>query len=543
MSEQGKPEPPKTSIEEEVLPTEGGEKKLTKKEERMLKRQQESEAKGKFEIVSDPEAANFGEFERIQSKFKTTRKFYRLSQIPDHKAGEKVWIRVSAQKIQALGKSVFLTLRESNVTLQGVLFQSDETPKPMIKFVSQIPSESIIDIFGTLGTPETPIKDCSISDLEIKVEKLFLITKAMALPLQLESCGTPYYEEKDEVATVDSKTGIPKAGMDTRLNYRWVDLRHPLGQSIMRVSNAVSHLFRTHLINKGFTEIFTPKIIGGTSEGGSEIFRLSYFGNDACLAQSPQLYKQVACACSGFQRVFEVGPVFRAERSNTHRHLCEFTGLDFEMTFIEHYHEVLDEFSELFIAIFKGLKEMCGKDIETIHKYHNFEDLEFLEPSLRITYAEGIKLIQEANIPEISEIKFGDDLKTRHEQELGKIIKKKYHTDFFMMDKYPLCLRPFYTMPDPENPELSNSYDFFIRGEEILSGAQRVHDPVLLAERIKAMNIPTSGLQWYIDAFKMGAFPHGGGGIGLGRVVMLFLGLPNIRQATWFPRDPKRLMP
>jgi aspartyl-tRNA synthetase len=134
-------------------------------------------------------------------------------------------------------------------------------------------------------------------------------------------------------------------------------------------------------------------------------------------------------------------------------------------------------------------------------------------------------------------------LSTENEKKLGDIVREKYDTDFFFMDKYPLSVRPFYTMPDPENPKLSNSYDFFIRGQEILSGAQRIHDPELLKERAKAWGIPLEDIASYINSFCYGAFPHGGGGIGLERVVMLFLGLPNIRKAAWFPRDPKRITP
>ncbi len=293
------------------------------------------------------------------------------------------------------------------------------------------------------------------------------------------------------------------------------------------------------MISKDFVDIQTPKIIGGASEGGSAIFTLKYFGSDACLAQSPQLYKQMTAACSDFERVFEIGPVFRAENSNTHRHLCEFHGLDMEMAINEHYYEVLDVFSDLFIAIFDGIGKHFRPQLEAIRAQHPFEDLVYLNPSLRITYEEGLKLLEGAGY----KIPFGEDLNTEKERALGAIVKEKYGTDFFMMDKYPSSLRPFYTMPDPADPRVSNSYDFFIRGEEILSGAQRIHDPALLAQRATECGIPVHTIQSYVDSFKHGALPHGGGGIGLERVVMLFLGLPNIRKASMFPRDPARLFP
>lgn len=206
------------------------------------------------------------------------------------------------------------------------------------------------------------------------------------------------------------------------------------------------------------------------------------------------------------------------------------------MAINEHYYEVLDVFSDLFIFMFDELNKRCKDEIEAVRAQHPFEDLVYTRPSLRITYAEGIALLREAGI----DISDHDDLSTPNEKLLGKLVKEKYGTEFFMMDKYPLSVRPFYTMPCPEDASLSNSYDFFIRGEEILSGAQRVHDPELLAERAAANDIPLHTIQGYVDSFKHGALPHGGGGVGLERVVMLFLGLPNIRKSSLFPRDPVR---
>mmetsp|Transcript_20561 Transcript_20561/g.28929 ORF Transcript_20561/g.28929 Transcript_20561/m.28929 type:complete len:303 (-) Transcript_20561:98-1006(-) len=301
----------------------------------------------------------------------------------------------------------------------------------------------------------------------------------------------------------------------------------------------VGHLFRQCLVNKGFVEIHTPKLIGGASEGGSDVFPLDCFGQEACLAMSPQLHKQMTAACSGFERVFETGPVFRAENSNTRRHLREFTGLDLEMAIHEHYDEVLQVFSDLFITIFDGLNSKCENELERIREQHPFEDLKYLQPTLKITYAEGCKLLREAGIDQDDY----EDLSTINEKKLGDIVREKYNTDFFFMDKYPLAVRPFYTMPCPENPKLSNSFDFFIRGQEILSGAQRIHEPELLIERAKAWDIPIDSIQSYVNSFRNGALPHAGGGIGLERVVMLFLGLPNIRKSAWFPRDPKRISP
>jgi aspartyl-tRNA synthetase len=279
-------------------------------------------------------------------------------------------------------------------------------------------------------------------------------------------------------------------------------------------------------------------MISTASESGATVFKLGYFKTHAFLAQSPQLYKQMAIA-SDFERVFEIGPVFRAEDSNTHRHLTEFVGMDFEMAFHEHYHEVMDMMDKLFVSIFRGLTERFGKEIAAVHKQFNREPFVWLEPSLRIEWPEGIAMLREAGV----EIGDFEDISTPQEKLLGKLVKEKYGTDFYILDKFPLCIRPFYTMPDPANEGYSNSYDLMMRGEEIMSGAQRVHDPEMLVERAKSHGLEMEEIASYLEAFTFGCPPHAGGGVGLERVVMLFLGLPNIRKTSLFPRDPKRLTP
>jgi len=195
--------------------------------------------------------------------------------------------------------------------------------------------------------------------------------------------------------------------------------------------------------------------------------------------------------------------------------------------------------SDLFIYIFDGIADRFKNELEIISIQYPFEPITYHRPSLRLTFKEGIDLLREAGVA----AEYNEDLSTPQEKALGQIVKEKYGTDFYIMDKYPLAVRPFYTMPDPENPELSNSYDLFIRGQEIVSGAQRVHDVNLLIERANHWKIPLDTIQSYIDAFRHGVLPHAGGGIGLERVVMLYLGLQNVRKTSMFPRDPKTLFP
>uniref|UniRef100_A0A915NZS4 Aspartate--tRNA ligase, cytoplasmic n=1 Tax=Meloidogyne floridensis TaxID=298350 RepID=A0A915NZS4_9BILA len=302
-----------------------------------------------------------------------------------------------------------------------------------------------------------------------------------------------------------------------------------------KLQAAICEAFRSNLNKRGFIEIHTPKIISAASEGGANVFEVSYFKGSAYLAQSPQLYKQMAIAAD-FDKVYTIGAVFRAEDSNTHRHMTEFVGLDLEMAFKFHYHEAMLTVAELMCEIFAHLQKNFQPEIEAVRKQYPSEPFIFTEKPLIIQYSQAVSMLREAGVEQGDE----EDLSTPNEKLLGRLVRERYSTDFYVLDKFPLAVRPFYTMPDPLDERYSNSYDMFMRGEEILSGAQRVHDPVLLTERAKIHNIDLEKIRAYIDAFKYGCPPHAGG---LERVTMLFLGLGNIRLASLFPRDPKRITP
>ena len=292
------------------------------------------------------------------------------------------------------------------------------------------------------------------------------------------------------------------------------------------------------MIKNNFIEIHSPKMIGGASEGGANVFHFKYFDKPACLAQSPQLYKQMAL-CADFDRVFEIGPVFRAEDSNTNRHLCEFTGLDMEMTIKEHYFEVLDMLADMLVHLFEGIQKNYAKELEVIRQQYPFEDFKCKTPVVKLHFKDGVNMLKAAGIEQGD----FDDLSTESEKFLGKLVKEKYDTDFYMLYGYPADVRPFYTMLDPHDQRYTNSYDFFMRGEEITSGAQRIHDPEMLTERAKNFGIPVETIADYINSFKYGAPAHGGAGFGLERIVKFYCNLHNIRKSSLFPRDPKRIVP
>jgi aspartyl-tRNA synthetase len=491
-------------------------------EERQAQRAQEEEEQ-------ESSASNFGDLPVIVSSSMSDKVWVPVKELGADLEGQSVLIRARVQRKRMVGQGVFLLLREGVATVQAVAFKGGSISKAFIQYCSSIPSETVVDVRGTLVRASEEISSASITSFEISMEEVHAVTRA--------SENIPFLVEDASRRTDEDG---PQVNQDTRLDYRWIDARTRANQAIFRINSGVCMLFREFLLANDFVEIHSPKLIGGTSEGGSEVFRLDYFGRDACLAQSPQLYKQIAAACSGFGRVFEIGPVFRAENSNTHRHLCEFTGLDLEMVFHEHYYEVMDMIGRMFNFIFDGLNERFQAELEAVQSQYPFEPLRYCDPPLRLTFQEGLQILAEdADI----HLDPNEDLSTADERTLGECVRQRYNTDFYMMDKYPLAVRPFYTMPCPHNPEHSNSYDMFIRGQEILSGAQRVHDPELLASRAEEHEIPVDTIQSYIDSFKHGAEPHAGGGIGLERVVMLFLGLNNIRKTSLFPRDPRRLFP
>jgi len=506
-------------------------KKLEKdrlKAEKKAEKQAQLAAAAAEENADDCSEGKYGDLPLIQSKEKTNRVWTDVKDIDLSKKNQSLLVRARLHTSRGTGKQCFVMLRQRQYSIQALCAVNESISKQMVKFTTNITKESIVDVEGKVVSVDQLVTSASQQDVELHVEKIFVVSKAdPRLPLQIEDASRP---ENDE--------SLAHVNQDTKLDNRIIDLRTVTNQALYRIQAAICHLFREHLNSKGFVEIHTPKIISAASEGGANVFKVSYFKGNAYLAQSPQLYKQMAIA-GDFDRVYTIGGVFRAEDSNTHRHLCEFVGLDVEMAFKEHYHEVVQHIGDLFISIFKGLRDRYQHEIDTVGKQYPCEAFKFLEPSLVLTFPEAVNMLRENGV----EIGDEDDLSTPNEKFLGKLVKAKYDTDFYILDKYPLAVRPFYTMPDPNDPKASNSYDMFMRGEEILSGAQRIHDPEMLTERAKLHGIALDDIKSYIDSFRYGCPPHGGGGIGMERVLMLYLGLGNIRKTSMFPRDPKRLTP
>ncbi|CAF9940552.1 hypothetical protein IMSHALPRED_002073 [Imshaugia aleurites] len=454
--------------------------------------------------------------------------------------------RVSNVRAQS-AKLGFLVLRDGFDSIQVVIAEGggQSISRQMIKWCGALSAESLVRVTGLIKAPVEEVKSTTISHHELHLESIYIIAEAPEqLPVQVKDCNQPPPREEEGEA---EKEGIPNVGLKARLDNKVLSLRAPASAAIRELESEVTRLFFEYMIEHKFTNIQPSYLAGAATEGGAGVFEVKYFEEKAFLTQSPQFFKQMAIA-GGMKRVFSIGPVFRAENSNTKRHLTEFTGLDFEMTIRHHYHEVLEFGEKLMIHIIRGLQtEAYPKKLTNTIREAGYPDAgTFQLPpgdnAVRITFAEAKALLAEAGIDGGEP---HSDIDTSQEKALGKLILAKHATDFYTIDAYPRSLRPFYTHPSPSDPALTHSYDFFMRGQEIMSGAQRIHNYNDLAEsmRQKGLRSDDEGFWHYTEAFRWGCSPHGGGGLGLNRIVQFFLGLGNIREASLFPRDPGRLTP
>ncbi|KAB8270896.1 aspartyl-tRNA synthetase [Aspergillus minisclerotigenes] len=454
--------------------------------------------------------------------------------------------RVDNARVQS-AKLAFLMLRQQGKKVQAVIAAAEPISRQMVKYTGGLNVNSIVQVTGVVKKPQVPIASATLNNHELHIRKVYTIAEAaQQLPMQVKDAERPPPETTEEGNEVDAD-GVPIVTLKTRLDNRVLDLQTETSQAITWISSGVAELFAEYMIKSGSRWIFTPKLVSSATEGGSNVFEVKYFKRNGYLAQSPQLYKQM-CIAGDMESVFEIAPVFRAEDSNTHRHLTEFSGLDFEKTFHGHYHEVLDFAEDLLVFILTQLKERYKDQIAVIQKsYPKAGDFKLPKDgkALRLNYMDGVALLKEAGVDVSEQERFENDFSTAMEKQLGQIIREKYDTDFYVLDKFPMAVRPFYTKADPKDARFSNSYDFFMRGEEIMSGAQRINDVNELMEsmRAKGINPDQEGFEDYLNAFRQGCPPHAGGGLGLNRIVMFFLGLPNVRLATLFPRDPQRLRP
>jgi len=421
----------------------------------------------------------------------------------EKKAGTKIKLAGWVHEVRSLGKVRFLVLRDISGRIQTVGVKG-ETPEKDFELIGKINRESVVYIEGVVKDSKQ-----ALGGKEIGIEKVELVSEAgEKLPIDVSDF---------------SKTELPK-----RLDYRFLDFHRERVQAIFRVQSTIMTAFREYMIQKqNALEAAFPSLIGASSEGGTDVFKVKYFEKEAFLSQSCQLYKQML-ACS-MEKVFAIFTCWRAEKHNTVRHLNECRQMDFEMAFADD----------------KDAMAIMGECVQYIVKKvleNNKKELDLLEAKLKIPEIKYITFKEASDLIKKHKVHVGeDDLNSEAEEKLGEL----YPDTIVFVHDWPLSGKPFYIMPKDQKADakLSNGFDAIYRGMEITSGGQRIHLPELLIARLKAKGLNPEAFKDYVDSFRYGAPPHAGWAIGVERLTMLFLGLKNVREAVLFPRDRDRLTP
>ena len=423
--------------------------------------------------------------------------------VEDGTATVRGWV----QDVRNMGGISFLTLRDRFGTIQVTMPKKKIDPE-LFGLLTKLPRETVVSVTGD-------VKE----------------SNQTALGLEIIPTSAEIYSE----AAVPLPMGVVdkvNVEMDTRLNHRFMDLRKPEVRAIFELKSIMVGLIEEAVRDCGFTQVFTPKISAAGAEGGAELFKIQYFDRPAYLAQSPQLYKQILMS-TGLDRIYEIAPAFRAERSNTNRHVTEFISFDGEMSWIENEEQVMAMIEEIIDRVLRGMKERGAKQLAALGKDISVPS----RPYPVLTYSECLRIVNEAGLP----LKEGDDLGTEGEKIVGDHMAAK-GADLYFIAEYPEEAKPFYIMEKDGTP-YSFSFDLDYRGQEISSGGQREHRYDKLVARMEKKGLDPADFEFYLDAFKYGMPPHGGWGIGVERLLVKMLDLPNIREAILFPRDPSRLSP
>jgi aspartyl-tRNA synthetase len=342
----------------------------------------------------------------------------------------------------------------------------------------------------------------------------------------------------DVLSAADAPLPLPVADkvgaeMDTRLDNRFLDLRKPERRAIFHVRSVVQAAFSEFLDGRGFIQVQTPKLAGAGAEGGATLFETTYFGRRAYLSQSPQLYKQILMA-TGLDRVYEIAPAFRAEPSDTIRHVTEFTSFDGEVAWIEHQEDFLAILEAAVAAAVERVRSRARTSLERL----GVDPKPIRLPLRRLTYSEALEVLGGRG----KRVRDGEDIDTEAERILGAAMADEGHEMFFITE-YPSSIKPFYVMAKPDEPEYSFSFDLEYKGDEMASGGQREHRYDVLVKQMEDRGLDPAAFEFYLKAFRYGMPPHGGWGFGIDRFVQKLLDLPNIREAILFPRDRSRLVP
>lgn len=423
-----------------------------------------------------------------------------IEEITPDMDGQEVTIAGWVHEVRETAKITFLLVRDRSGIAQ-VIGKEGVTDEKLRNDMS-LQKESVVSVRGTIKRSKEAKQGFEIIPLEVHN----LNPLSTQIPFEV--------------------TGKVPADIDVRLNNRYIDLRRASSSAIFNIQSTILETFLNSLIAKGFRQIRTPSIIAEASEGGTELFPVAYFEKNAYLAQSPQLYKQLA-VIGGMDRVVMIMPVFRAEKSNTVYHTTESNQMDIEMGFAD-AEDAMKVLSETVTEIVRAVKEKNQRDLDTLGAALEVPKVKI------VAYSEAIEALKKKH----PEIHFGHDFSREHESSLNEM-----YGDAVIVKDFPTELRAFYSMPKADNPELTNSFDFIYKGLEISSGAQRIHKAEMLVQALKRKGLDPKNFEFYINAFRCGAPPHSGWSIGLERLTMQITGAKNIRECSLFPRDRKRLTP
>lgn len=434
-----------------------------------------------------------------------------IKDLKDH-IGEQVTLKGWLQTLRDQKSMQFIILRDKTGLAQ-VAHWKKGNPE-LAELISTLGTESALTVTGKVVENEV----VKLGGIEIQLEALKVENNA-ELPLPFE----PFSDTLPD--------------QDYRLDWRYLDLRRERNRLIFEIQTTLEQAMREYWLKNGYIEVHSPKIMGTPSESGAELFKIEYFDQTAYLAQSPQFYKQMAQA-AGFEKIFEIGPVFRADPSFTSRHMTEFTGIDFEISWIDSHEDVMVQAENLLAHTYAAVRE---KHYDKIVEHFDVELEVPATPFPRLTMAEAYQILKGLDYKLPPEKK--GDLDPGAERALGDYVKKEYGNDFVFVKDWPFTVRPFYHMLHEDNPTLTKSFDLLGRGLEITTGAQREHRYDVLAKQALDKGLTLPPIQTYLNYFRYGCPPHGGLGMGLSRLLMVMLNLPSIREAVFLFRGPNRLEP
>lgn len=422
---------------------------------------------------------------------------------------EKLVLAGWVHEVKDLARTRFIWLRDRQGVAQITIVKANASPE-ILKVSETLGKEDVIAVEGT-RVKERIAKVGS----EVTPSKIEVIAKTQApAPLDI--------------------SGKIESNLDVRLDWRVIDLRRRENLAIFQIQSKLVEGMVEYLTKNGYLQVFTPCLLGGTSEGGAEVFKTDYFGKEAFLRQDPQLHRQL-CIAAGFDKVYDLGPNWRAELSHTPRHLCEHRGMAVEFGFMNDETDMMRVEEALIVTAIEKVKNECGRELEALHVEVEIPKTPF--PEMR--FPQIYEILEQYG----KKLAFGSDLDKEGETLLCKYVREKHKTDAFFINRFPFKVKPFYVMRVDDDPQWARSVDFVYRDLEQSSGGQREHRYEKIMQQLEEKKVNPEGMRWFTEPFKFGVPPHGGFCLGIERFTMAFLNKDNVRETTLFPRTPERLLP